>query len=171
MIGSINGGTRVTIDGDGFTRDNTFVYIVGANFTYQGSVSYSRIVFRTPKELIYQNVNLNLYVYVGTREAECFLPSCDYSWSTSVTPIFHSVSPSHIRGLTNLTITGENLLPGGRTTANATINIDGNLCNVTQITNSSVRCTVTGVEAGIHEIVGSIDGNVSSPYEDILIKK
>lgn len=148
----------MTIDGDGFIQNATMVYIVGANYTYEGSNSYSRIEFQTPRELIYQNVHLNLFVYVGSIMSECLLSSCDYSWSTSVTPVFHSVNPMNIRGRTNLTITGENLLPLNGSNVNATIEINGNICNVTQIRNDSIRCEIEGVEAGIHPIEGSIDG-------------
>ena len=158
FLGSIYGGTRVTIDGDGFISYGALVYIVGANYTHLGSASYSQIIFTTPPQLTYIDLNLNMFVYVGTSQSICLLPSCYFAWSTSVTPFFDSVHPSLIRGTTSLNITGRNLLSGGRTTANAHVNINGNLCNVTQIRNGSIMCTVRGVEAGEHPIVGSIDG-------------
>jgi hypothetical protein len=68
------------------------------------------------------------------------------------------VNPLLIRGRTNLNITGKNLLSGGRTTANAHVTINDNICNITHMTNGSITCTVMGVEAGEHSIVGSIDG-------------
>ena len=158
FLGSIYGGTEVTIDGDGFISDETLVYIVGANYTHIGSASYSQIIFITPPELTYVNLNLNVYVYVRTSLSVCFMSSCTFTWAASVTPYFDSVNPSLIRGITNLTITGRNLLSGGRTTANAHVTINDNICNITQIRNNSINCTVMGVEAGVHPIVGSIDG-------------
>lgn len=158
-LGSIYGGTRVTIDGDGFMSDETLVYIVGANYTHIGSVSYSKINFTTPPELTYTNLNLSILVYVRMSQSVCLIPSCYFSWDTSVTPYFDSVSPQSIRGATNLTITGQNLLCGGRTiAANTHVDINGNLCNITRLSNESISCTVLGVEAGEHSIVGSIDG-------------
>jgi hypothetical protein len=158
FLGSIYGGTRVTINGDGFISGDTWISIPGANYTYIGSASYSQIIFTTPPELTYVNLNLNLYVYVRTSQSVCFIPSCYFSWSTSVTPYFVSVNPLLIRGRTNLNITGKNLLSGGRTTANAHVTINDNICNITHMTNGSITCTVMGVEAGEHSIVGSIDG-------------
>ncbi|CAF4657274.1 unnamed protein product [Rotaria sp. Silwood1] len=167
-IGSIYGGTRVTIDGDGFMKDNTLVYISGANYAYRGSESYSRITFTTPSELTYIDTDLSLAVFVGTSQSTCLMPSCRFSWSTSVTPYFDSVSPSVIRGSTNLTITGQNLLSGGRTAADAHVTINDHICNITQMRNESIMCTVKGIEAGQQSIVGSIDG-VGNAYSSLNI--
>lgn len=158
VVGSIYGGTRVIIDGDGFILNDTRVFILGTNFTYIGSTSYSQITFTTPSQLTYQNYNFTVSVYVGTIPSLCFLSSCYFSWSTSVTPYFDSVSPSSVRGSTNLTITGRNLLVGGRSASGAHVSINRNICNVTELTNESIICTVKGVEAGQHHIIGSIDG-------------
>ena len=148
----------MTIDGDGFIPTDTLVYIAGANYTHLGSTSYSRIELTTPRELTYTDLDLNVYVYVRTSQAECLRSSCCFNWARRVTPYFRSVQPTHIRGRTNLTITGENLISGGQTTVNASVDINGNDCRVTQITNNSIACQVDGVEAGIHTIEGSIDG-------------
>ena len=134
------------------------MYIAGANYTHLGSTSYSRIELTTPRELTYTDLDLNVYVYVRTSQAECLRSSCCFNWARRVTPYFRSVQPTHIRGRTNLTITGENLISGGQTTVNASVDINGNDCRVTQITNNSIACQVDGVEAGIHTIEGSIDG-------------
>ncbi|CAF3294041.1 unnamed protein product [Rotaria sp. Silwood2] len=165
-IGSIYGGTRVTIDGDGFVGDDTLVYIAGANYAYRGSESYSRITFTTPSELTYIDTDLSLAVFVRTSQSTCFTPSCHFSWATSVTPYFDSVSPSVIRGSTNLTITGQNLLSGGRTAADVHVTINDHICNITQMRNDSIVCAVKGVEAGQHRIVGSIDG-VGNAYSSL----
>lgn len=157
-LGSISGGTRVTIDGDGFIPTDTLVYIAGANYTHLGSSSYSKIDFTTPQEFAYSDLDLDVYVFVRTSQAQCLLPSCYFRWATRVTPYFRSVQPTHIRGRTNLTITCENIFSGGRTTVNASVDINGNICNITQIRNGSIACTVEGVEAGVHTITGSIDG-------------
>ena len=150
----MSGGTRVTIDGDGFLPESTLTFISRANFTFLGSVSYSRIVFTTPPQSIYVNVDLDLSVYVRVIPSVCLLPSCHFSWSRSVTPIFTSVLPATIRGPTNLTINGQNLLAGN----NATVQINGNPCQISQLRNDSIRCTVMGVEAGRYRLVGAIEG-------------
>ena len=148
----------MTIDGDGFIPEETTTYIVGANLTYLGSVSYSQIVFTTPSQSNYVDMDLDVFVYVRSSQAECLLPSCSFNWARSVTPHFDSVTPRQIRGRTNLTITGRNLLSGN----NTEVKINGNRCNVTLLRNDSLRCTVMGVEAGTYRIEGSIDGLLST---------
>ena len=138
-------------------------YIVGANFTSLGSVSYSQIVFTTPAESNYVDMDLDVFVYVGSSQAECLLPSCSFNWARSVTPHFDTVSPQRIRGRTNLTINGRNLLSGN----NTEVKINGNLCNITQLRNASLQCTVMGVEAGTHQIEGSIEGLFSNSDQSI----
>ena len=158
LLGSIYGGTRVTIDGDGFIANNTLVGIAGTNYTYVGSTSYSQIIFTTLPQLTYVDVNLSLAVSVGPNLSVCRLSLCYFSWALRATAYFDSVSPSIVRGPTNLTIIGRNLLAGGNATTAARVSINGNPCNITAMANESVTCIVAGVEAGRHPVVGSIDG-------------
>ena len=160
-IGSTAGGTPVTIDGDGFITDDTSLFIVGNNFTHEGATSYSRITFTTPRESVFVDLNLTIYVDVSTVPAVCLLPSCGFAWTSSITPYFQSINPSLIRGMTNITINGSNLLTGGRTAADVHVNINDHPCNITQVTNTVIRCTVMGVEAGRHPVEGFIDGRYS----------
>lgn len=160
-IGSTAGGTQVTIEGDGFITDDTSLFIVGNNFTHEGATSYSQITFTTPRESLYVDLNLTIYVDVSTVPAVCLSPSCEFAWTSSITPNFQSISPSLIRGMTNITINGTNLLTGGRTAADVHVDINDNPCNITQITNTVIRCTVMGVEAGRHPVEGYIEGQFS----------
>lgn len=158
LLGSIYGGTLVTIDGDGFISGKTLVYVPGANYTYIGPASYSQMNFTTPLQSQFVDVNLDLFLYVYTTQAICLLPSCYFQWATPITPYFDSVSPSRIRGPTSLNITGRNLLSGGGTAATTHVTINDNPCNITQMQNDKISCTVMGVEAGDHSVIGSIDG-------------
>ncbi|CAF4003686.1 unnamed protein product, partial [Rotaria magnacalcarata] len=157
-IGSIYGGTFVTIDGDGFISGVTLVSVPVANFTYVGPTSYSQMNFTTPLQSQFVDVDLNLFVVVYTTPSECLLSSCHFAWTTQITPYFDSVSPPRVRGPTNLNITGRNLLSGGGTVATTHVTVNDNPCNITQMQNDMILCTVMGVEAGDHPIVGSIDG-------------
>lgn len=148
----------MTIDGDGFMPTITRLYIIGTNYSYVGSENYSQIIFRTPQELTWKNHNLNVSVYVGMSSAICLMPSCYFAWLDNVTSYFDSVAPSEIRDATNLTITGRNLNAGDKTTADFHVTINNNPCNITEVTNDSVMCTLMKVEAGEHPIIGSIDG-------------
>lgn len=156
--GSTTGGTRVTIQGDGFQFNDTTLFIVGNNYTRRGSTSYSQISFTTPPESVFVDMNLTIYVFVSSIRAACFLPSCDFAWTSSITPSFHSIHPSLIRGVTNITINGSNFLTGSRTPVDVHVDINDNLCNITQMTNDVIHCTVMGVEAGRHPVEGYIDG-------------
>lgn len=156
--GSTAGGTHVTVEGDGFITDDTSLFIAGKNFTHEGATSYSQITFTTPSESSYIDLNLPMYVDVSTNYAECALSACDFTWDSSITPHFYSINPSVIHGMTNITINGSHLLTGGRTPADVHVNINDHSCNITQVTNTVIRCTIMGVEAGRHPVEGYIDG-------------
>ncbi|CAF5178052.1 unnamed protein product, partial [Rotaria magnacalcarata] len=84
------------------------------------------------------------------------------------TPHFDSVSPQWINDTTNLTITGRNLLTGGSTMADIDVSINSNICNVTEMGNESITCTVISVEAGQYTIIGFIDG-IGNIYSTLTI--
>lgn len=157
MIGSIVGGTQVTIEGDGFLPNTTQVYIANINYTPLITVNSSRIVFTTPEDTINVDQDLTVFVRVGLRPSVC-LGSCTFRWATEMTPILNSVTPQIVRGPTHLTFAGQNLLIGGRTFIDARITINGSVCNVTGMSNETMNCSIAGLEVGTHTVVGWING-------------
>ncbi|CAF3962866.1 unnamed protein product [Rotaria sp. Silwood2] len=156
--GSVFGGTRVIIDGDGFSPDNTRVFIAGTEYTDLATISYSQIILTTPLQSIYQNLNLSVIIFIGRNQAVCLTSVCQYCWATSVTPYLRSVNTSVNQNLTTFTLHGQNFFGGGGTTIGTRVNINNNYCNITSITNQSIICSAYDVEAGTHDIFVSIEG-------------
>ncbi|CAF3637436.1 unnamed protein product [Rotaria sp. Silwood1] len=166
--GSTAGGTQITITGDGFTPSDTRVIVGSIEYTSQATITYSQIQFITqqpPSNYIDQTIPIK--ILVGTNQAVCSLGSCTYKWAQSVTPYLTSVSPTSITGSQTLTLTGQNLAATVLiSTVNTHVTIDGQPCNVTSVSNSSITCNVDNTQVGNYSIVASIDGVgtiVSSP--------
>ena len=157
MIGPIDGGTQVTIEGDGFLPNTTQVCIANINYTLLITVNSSRIIFTTLQDTVNVDHNLTVFVRVGLRRSVC-LGSCTFRWATGMTPILNSVTPQNVRGPTRFTFVGQNLLIGGRTFIDARITINGSVCNVTGMSNETMNCSIAGLEVGAHTVVGSING-------------
>jgi hypothetical protein len=151
----------VTIIGDGFISGNTRVIVGSIEYTSVATITYSQISFTTSELTIgaYLNQLIPVTVLVGSNSAVCLPSACTFSWTTSVTPYINSVSPTVITGPTTLTLTGQNLqATGSILAANTHVSINGHVCNVSSITNSSIICLVGSVEVGNYTIVASIDG-------------
>lgn len=160
-LGSIMGGTLVTINGDGFTPGDTRLVMAGTDYTSLANISYTQIVFMTPSQQIYVNVNLSVIVTVGTNQAVCSLPPCTFQWSTAITPYLDSVSPNQTSGPTMLTLTGRNLNIGGGMASNTIITIGDSQCNITSMTNTVINCQTGSISAGNYTIAGLINGMFS----------
>ncbi|CAF3361139.1 unnamed protein product [Rotaria sp. Silwood1] len=159
ITGSIFGGTRVIIDGDGFSPDNTRVFIAGTEYTNLTTISYSQIILTTPSQSMYQNLNLSVIILIDKNQAVCLTSLCQYCWATSVTPYLLSVSTSENQNLTTFTLNGQNFFGGGGTTIGTRVNINNNnYCNITSMTNQSIICSMNHVEAGTYDIFVSIEG-------------
>ncbi|CAF1212069.1 unnamed protein product [Rotaria sordida] len=157
--GSIFGGTRVTIDGDGFSPDNTRVFIAGTEYTNLTTISYSQIILITPSQSMYQNLNLSVIILIGRNQAVCLNSLCQYCWATSVTPYLLSVDTSVNQNLTTFIFNGQNFFGGGGTMISTRVNINNNnYCNITSMTNQSIICSANHVEAGTYDIFVSIEG-------------
>ncbi|CAF3592631.1 unnamed protein product [Rotaria sordida] len=168
LQGSIVGGTQVTITGDGFIPDDTRVIVGSIEYTSLATITYSQIQFITqqpPSSYIDQTIPIR--ILIGTNQAVCSSGSCTFNWTRSVTPYLTSVSPTSINGPQTLTLTGQNLeATGSISSANTHVTVDGQPCNVTSVSNSSITCAIGNTQVGNYSIVASIDGvgtAVSSP--------
>ncbi|UJR08495.1 hypothetical protein I4U23_012761 [Adineta vaga] len=162
MKGSIYGGTQVTIDGVGFIPGSTRVFLAEIDYTHLATITYSQIILTTPSQTY--DLDRNINIYVGTNQVKCLIPSCSFQWTQRLTPYLDSVTPESIHGPTNLTILGRNLLAGNISYTDVQLSIAGSSCTVTGMTNDSLNCSITGIEAGTHQILGSINGigNINS---------
>lgn len=156
-IGSIYGGTSVTIEGDGFIPDQTLIFIGSINCTSSATITSSRITFITPIQEVAIDTDLSMTVWVNMYQAVCFADPCHYRWATEVTGYLTSVNPTVINGPMSLTFTGENL-PDGSDINSTHVTINGSVCTITTMTNTSIDCYIENVEVGVHPVLGFIDG-------------
>ncbi|CAF1300760.1 unnamed protein product, partial [Adineta ricciae] len=159
--GSINGGTVVTISGDGFVPSDTRVIFGSIEYTSISTITYSQITLTIPSLPVsaYLDQNIPITILIGTNSVICSPASCTYRWSSSATPSVLSVSPTSISGPTTLTLTGQNLQPiNSISVSNVHVTINNRSCNVTSMTNSTILCNIDHIEVGTYPIVASIDG-------------
>lgn len=137
----------------------TLVSIANKSYIYFENITNSRIVFKTQPELIYTNLNVPVFVAVGIdlHSAVCRTLFCQFSWTSSITPTLTSVMPQIISGPTNVSLIGGNLFSGSNTYSDVHLSINGIACIVIAMNSSSINCSIDGVEAGNHSIIGYID--------------
>ncbi|CAF1015901.1 unnamed protein product [Rotaria sp. Silwood1] len=157
--GSIYGGTEVTIIGDGFTPVDTRIIVGSIEYTSMATITYSQIIFTTqipPPEYINQIIPIT--ILIGTNTAVCSFETCSFTWAESITPYLDSVDPTSITGPQLLTLTGRNLVMNDTILATSIhVTIDGQMCNVTSVSNSTIVCQIDSIQVGVHPIVASID--------------
>lgn len=158
LLGSISGGTLVTIDGDNFIPSLTNISIGGMLYTKIINISNSQIKFITDARYNQTDQNLSLRVMVDQYPAVCRSSSCTYRWSNETTPYLTAVTPSILHGNALIMITGVNLLHPGILLSDIRIVINQRDCIIMNVTNTSIYCHTEALEAGNHSIAGYIDG-------------
>lgn len=160
-LGSIYGGTEITISGDGFIAGDTRIIVGSIDYTSMSTVTYSEIKFisQTPPS-VYIEQSILITILIGTNVAACSLETCSLTWTESLTPYLDSVNPTSITGPELLTLTGRNLnATRSILTTNTHITINGQTCNVTAVSNSTITREIDSIQAGDHTIFAYIDGN------------
>lgn len=159
-LGSIYGGTEVTISGDGFIPADTRILVGSVEYTSNATITYSEIKFITQTSLLADiDQSIPITILVGTNTAVCLSEICSFTWAEEVTPHLDSVDPSSITGSQSITLTGRNFNPIGTTsTINTHVTINGQICNVTSVSNSTISCDISGMQAGLYPISAFIDG-------------
>jgi hypothetical protein len=133
------------------------------------TITYSQIQFITQvSPLNYNNQLIPIRILVGTNQALCSPGPCTYTWAQSATPSLTSVSPTSINGPQTLTLTGQNFAPTGSISASAvSVTVNGQPCNVSTATNSTITCNIGSVQAGSYSISVSISGITLFNYNRI----
>ncbi|CAF1377186.1 unnamed protein product, partial [Adineta steineri] len=141
----IYGGALVTILGNGFS--NTSSVKIGSNPCTIVSISTSQIVCTAPA----QNTNpLSSLVNVTSNSVR--FPSTLYiSYSSSITPIVSSISPTSGSISQVLTITGSNFVNG-----QTNVFVGGVTCTINSISSTSITCTVGSIPAGYQSVIVQI---------------
>ncbi|XP_069121982.1 fibrocystin-L-like [Argopecten irradians] len=146
--GSTNGGTKVTIAGNGFGNAAT-VAIDGTDCPVD-AVTLSQIVCTTAAHTAASNLNL-----VVTSGATSYTPE-SFSFTVGATPVISSLSPASGSSGASVTISGTNL---GATTADNVVTLGGRECAVTSASTTQIVCTVGDYQAGSYGFVVDVAGS------------
>ena len=168
--GSLQGGTRLTISGDGFQGepDDMLVAIDGVVCDVE-SVEYDTIYCITNQaSAMTGDVSVTVTVYGQNIEAEC-ASTCEFTYSSSQTPQVSSHFPTTITSDgEEMTITGSGF---GTDAADVTISVGDvvDVCDVSSVTDTEIICTMSGVHVGTQpwSVIISGKGN-SSLTSDII---
>ncbi|OCT77100.1 fibrocystin-L [Xenopus laevis] len=135
--GSTEGGTLLSITGNGFDPLNTTV-LIGAALCQIVSVTPSSIQCLTPPSMAAVNVTVSIRVRSIT------YPPLSFSYSQSDTPIVSSVVPNTGVPGTAITISGSGF---GSDASMTSVNIGNTTCTITTISDNQLQCT-TGNNSG-----------------------
>ena len=154
-IGSVAGGTKVRIEGDGFLEKATVV-IIGQTPYYENAknviTNSTSIIIET---LANKEENNEFKVKVNNIDAIC--DNCKFNYSESASPLLTSVSPSSINSTTEVQLSGANF---GTTASDVTVLIGDINCVIKTVVDNLITCEVDGVRAGNQIVVVHINGNM-----------
>lgn len=161
--GSTSGGTQLRISGLGFLEGDTQVTVGDDTCTIQ-SVGPEEVLCTTPggsagvKQI---SVTSNSVMY----------PSQDFTYDTALTPVVTSVSPPSASSGDLVSISGSGF---GRDTGAVSVSVDGAVCSINTVVDSSITCTLGAHSAGTFNILvniypnGFASGSVQFTYEIVL---
>ncbi|XP_072025340.1 fibrocystin-L-like [Amphiura filiformis] len=140
--GSVEGGTQITISGDGFSTDGSIVRIAGSICVIT-SVTYTQIICTTSKAVASgtYSVSLNINGATGTCPNDC-----DFNFSAAMTSTISDVNPKVVSGATTgITISGSRFT---NIIGDVTVTIGGVDCVVSAASDAEIVCSVGYVPVG-----------------------
>lgn len=152
--GSIHGGTRLIITGNGFTAGATTV-LLGTDACVTESITSDQIVCVTPAHV---DGSVDLQVSSGDL---MFSPTQSFSYSTADTPTITSVTPSEAPAGQTITIAGTGL------SGTLTVTINDVPCAVTST--SPLQCTTGAHSAGSYPVLVHVSGLGNSNADQIFM--
>lgn len=162
--GSENGGTQVTILGDGFDPTTTQIYFGTNNYfnRLNAKINYTLIEFNTTSD---QVGIFQVHVLVNGIEAVC-IDQCNFTIATSETPVVNSIAPNEIRGPnTEVVINGQNF---GTNISGLIVRIGSNLCNVSEVNDTRISCILNGLSLGFQPIQITTRFGSSYPINNLI---
>lgn len=162
-IGSVAGGAVIEIMGYGFSQTNSYVQIgldqnVPYYYYYYNDKNNTQITFNkiTIKTRPLEN---------GTYDVKVFdRPSTDpmkslsdlyYTFSTAITPVLNSSSPSSVNESSIVTLNGNNF---GNDTTKLVITIGTQQCEPLTANDTEITCQLNGLNLGVQNVLLNIIG-------------
>jgi hypothetical protein len=157
--GSTAGGTRVTIEGRGFSDKSTNANIVAvwgaAAEVISANHTFLEIVTPANADLVITNTSINIFVQVETDAGKgnnstavgtSCNPICEFGYSVDKTPAVTSVDP--VSGSEGARIT----IHGTFASAATAVSIGGQPCTNVASDAAAVECTLGATPAGMHAV-------------------
>ena len=156
-IGSVAGGTKITIDGSGFLPSSTVIYINDNNQfvnndTFKTNITYNKIILTTNANT---NVSSQIIVTSKNVRAVCLAAACVFEFSQPITPLISSVAPNILNASSLISITGNNF---GTNLANVNVKIGKQNCIPDTVTNQLITCLLNGLNLGNQNVLVNILG-------------
>ncbi|XP_076825620.1 fibrocystin-L-like isoform X2 [Clavelina lepadiformis] len=158
--GSVNGGTTLTITGNGFVKDDVTVQVGGVSCVIT-DVTLSKITCTT-------GARVTSAVTVEVVSNGVTYPTVSYEYSNAATPTIANVSPATGAGGDSITLSGTQL---GNVVDDVSVTVGGIECSVTSAGDTSLECTLGDREGGhaiIEVIVTSL--GLATASESILFR-
>jgi len=154
-LGSISGGTRITINGDGFTSALTSVILDLTQYSILNSnaqITYNNITFTTLED---QPGTYQIQTSVNGVVAICET-NCNFTFSSAFTPTVSSISPTSLTTPnTSFTISGTSF---GTDMSKVQVTIGQVACEVISTIDTAIICTLPNLNLGSQSVNVLIDG-------------
>lgn len=147
--------TIFSLEGDGFLPAATVVYIgpypfyVGNHAKINGSMIEIDTVFPPGTEGLF-----NVTVTVNNIDAVCD-GDCSFGVSDAISPVLSSVSPSRINDTSDIYLEGSMF---GSDASNLMVTIGQVVCNVFELNDTHIGCSVAAIHAGDQEVSVNVKG-------------
>uniref|UniRef100_H2YG49 Uncharacterized protein n=1 Tax=Ciona savignyi TaxID=51511 RepID=H2YG49_CIOSA len=158
MSGSMEGGTKITVQGSGFTNTSTVsIGSIPCDVSAMES-SYTSLVCITPS--VASAVTETLSITQSGQMATC--ASCDFGFTDSATPSVTSrTDVTTDRSSVPMTFEGTGF---GTTASDVTITVGTQNCAISMITDTMVKCDVGRYAAGNNNIIVHVAGKGNAKF-------
>jgi hypothetical protein len=154
--GSTNGGSQLTINGNGFVSGTT-VSIDGSACAVT-EVNLNNVTCTTPAHAA------GAVTVAVTSNGKTY-PQQSYTYANASTPSITAVSPAQGSAGTTLVLTGQNF---GATNADNTVTVGGADCSVTSSSATEVRCTAGVQKVGSFAVVLTVKNKGKSNNDQMF---
>lgn len=153
--GSLSGGTKISITGDGFSNSFTLINIGMTSYTAsKAQITYNSIDLTTLADQAGSN---EILVYVNSLKSSCETTNCNFTFTSDVTPTVSSIQPTSLTTLNSqFTISGSNF---GSDSSKVHVKIGSVDCILVSLVDTSIVCTLAALDLGSQSVDILVDGN------------
>ena len=156
--GSIYGGTRLTITGNGFFADHTSINIGGQPCDIE-SINISTMVCTSSYNGFEHNQNVNIRVNTNSRSD--LVNNLNFEYSLDSTPLITTVLPNNGTVGDVITINGTGFLKQSDTST-VRVSIGRSFCTVINATDTNIQCQLTPHNSGKYSVSVYVNGKGNS---------